>query len=364
MDAIRLINKLRVNYRNQIVGVLGRTPDNLRCTFEYDKEWLANGFSISPLELPLQTGIFVAEPTPFYGNFGIFEDSLPDGYGRFLLNRLLQKQGIDELTLTPLQRLAIVGASGMGALRYEPQVMEVESCVLPELHTVQQMALEVLSEKTVEGTEVLYHSSGNSGGCRPKCLYRDDEGQWLVKFRHTYDPVDMGREEYHYNQLAMACGIEIAECKLLDNTYFASRRFDMDKNGYPLHVATAAALLNENIHPPKTDYKVLLALTGFLTQSPSAVEQMFRRMVFNVLIENKDDHAKNFSFIHLEDGWRLAPAYDLTRCAQGYNGEHATSVMGNGNPSEKDMLAAAESIRIPRARALAIMEEIKAIVRR
>lgn len=362
MDAIRLINRLQVYYRNQEVGVLGRTPDNSRCTFEYNKEWLAEGFSISPLELPLRAGIFVAEPTPFYGNFGIFEDSLPDGYGRFLLNRLLQKRGIDELSLTPLQRLAIVGSSGMGALRYEPQILEINACVLPELHTLQQMALEVLSERTTEGADTLYLSSGNSGGCRPKCLYRDDEGQWLVKFRHTYDPINMGREEYHYNQLAKACGIEIANCKLLDDTYFASQRFDLTEDGQPLHVATAAALLNENIHPPKTDYKVLLALTGFLTQSPLAVEQMFRRMVFNVMIENKDDHAKNFSFIHLEDGWHLAPAYDLTRCAQGYNGEHATSVMGNGNPSTEDLLAAANSIRIPRAKALAIIKEIEAVI--
>lgn len=363
MDAISLINKLQVFYRNELVGVLGRTPDNSRCTFEYAKEWLANGFSISPLELPLRTGIFVADPTPFYGNFGIFEDSLPDGYGRFLLNRLLCKKGIDELSLTPLQRLAIVGSSGMGALRYVPQAMEMEDYILPELHTIQQMALDVLAEKTTEGADTLYMSSGNSGGCRPKCLYRDEDGQWLVKFRHTYDPINMGQEEYHYNQLAKACGIEIAECKLLDDQYFASRRFDIDSNGLPLHVATAAALLSENINPPKTDYKVLLALTGFLTQSPSAVEQMFRRMVFNVLIENKDDHAKNFSFIHLEDGWHLAPAYDLTRCAQGYNGEHATSVMGNGNPSLEDLLAAAESIRIPRTKALAIIQEMEEKVR-
>lgn len=359
MDAIRLINRLQVYYRNHLVGVLGRTPDNSRCSFEYDREWLSHGFSLSPLDLPLRTGIFVAEPTPFYGNFGIFEDSLPDGYGRFLLNRLLQKRGIDELLLTPLQRLAIVGSSGMGALRYEPQLIEAESYILPELHTMQQMALEVLSERTSDGADTLYFSSGNSGGCRPKCLYHDHNGEWLVKFRHTYDPINIGQEEYRYNQLAKACGIDVAECKLLENKYFASRRFDIAEDGSPLHVATAAALLNENIHPPKTDYKVLLALTGFLTQSPSAVEQMFRRMVFNVMIENKDDHAKNFSFVHLDNGWHLAPAYDLTRCTQGYNSEHATSVMGKGNPSKEDMLAAAESIRIPRSRALAIIEEVE-----
>ena len=126
-------------------------------------------------------------------------------------------------------------------------------------------------------------------------------------------------------------------------------------------MATAAALLNENIYPPKTDYKVLLALTGYITQSPAEVEQMFRRMVFNVLIGNKDDHAKNFSFVHLDDGWHLAPAYDLTRCVQGYNGEHATSVMGKGTPSESDMIAVAESIRILPTRAREIIRELRTL---
>ena len=361
MDAITSVNKLQVFFRHQLVGTLGRTPDHTRCTFQYAPEWLRIGFSISPLELPLRAELFIAEPTPFYGNFGVFEDSLPDGYGRYLLNRLLQKHGIDELSLSPLQRLAIVGSSGMGALRYEPEMIEAEKHLLPELSTLQQMALDVLSEKTTEGVDTLYYNSGNSGGCRPKCLYRDDEGQWLVKFRHTYDPLDMGVQEYRYNQLAEACGIIVPKYKLLNGSYFASKRFDLDADGRPLHVATAAALLRENIHPPKTDYKVLLALTGFITQSPSEVEQMFRRMVFNVLIGNKDDHAKNFSFIHTDDGWHLAPAYDLTRCVQGYNGEHATSVMGSGTPTEADMLNVAESIRIPRTRAMEIIRELRSI---
>ena len=127
-------------------------------------------------------------------------------------------------------------------------------------------------------------------------------------------------------------------------------------------MATAAALLNENIYPPKTDFKELLALTGYITQSPAEVEQMFRRMVFNVLIGNKDDHAKNFSFVHLNDGWHLAPAYDLTRWVQGYNGEHATSVMGQGSPSEADMIAAAESIRISPTRACDIIRELRSVM--
>ena len=109
-------DKLNVLYHDRIVGKLCMTPDNSCCAFQYDKEWIAMGFSISPLDLPLKPDLFLAKPEPFWGNFGIFEDSLPDGYGRYLLNRLLKKQGVDDSKLTPIQRLSIVGCSGLGAL--------------------------------------------------------------------------------------------------------------------------------------------------------------------------------------------------------------------------------------------------------
>lgn len=361
MAEISSINRLSVLYRNQEVGTLALTTDGKRCTFQYNAEWLRTGFSISPLDLPLKPDLFIAQPTPFYGNFGIFEDSLPDGYGRYLLNRMLRNQGIDDMSLTPLQRLSIVGCTGMGALCYIPEQTLTGSRSLPELHTLQQMALDVFHEKNVQDADILYFNSGNSGGCRPKCLLTDETGHWLVKFRHTYDPLDMGQTEYRYNLLAQQCGIDVPDFKLIDGQFFASRRFDISQTGERLHVATAAALLGESITPPKTDYKTILALTGYLTQDPLQVEQMFRRMVFNILIENKDDHAKNFSFICEDGKWRLTPAYDLTRCAQGYNGEHATSVMGKGNPTAADMVAAAASIRIPKKTALDIIQTMKTI---
>jgi serine/threonine-protein kinase HipA len=108
------IDKLFVKYHGKTVGELTLTPDGTRCAFRYDKEWMATGFSISPLDLPLKPDLFIAHARPFWGNFGIFEDSLPDGYGRYLLNRMLRQQGVDDTHLTPLQRLSIVGSSGMG----------------------------------------------------------------------------------------------------------------------------------------------------------------------------------------------------------------------------------------------------------
>ena len=344
---MKSVNKLIVTYHSRSVGTLSMTPDNRLCAFQYDREWLANGFSISPLDLPLKPDLFIAKPQPFWGNFGIFEDSLPDGYGRYLLHRLLKKQGVNDSELTPLQRLSIVGTSGMGALCYIPETYIGEEKSLPTLDCLQQMALDILSEKSYEDEEVLYFNSGNSGGCRPKCLLHDTEGAWLVKFRHTYDPKDMGAMEYRYNEVARKCGITVPDFKLMDGKYFATKRFDIE-NGIRYHIATAGALLYESIMQPRLDYKTLLHLVGYLTQDPKQVDEMFRRMVFNVLTDNKDDHAKNFSFIYKEGNWALAPAYDLTRCNNGYNGEHATSVNNHGNPTIEDMLIVGESIRIPR----------------
>lgn len=361
MDVIPSIDKLDVSLNGRAVGRLAWTDKGV-CAFEYEASWIANGFSISPLELPLRTGVFMAKRTPFYGNFGIFEDSLPDGYGRYLLNRLLRRQGIDELTLTPLQRLSIVGDSGMGALCYAPAATLSLPSILPALNQLQQLALDVLAEKTDEQVDVLYFNSGNSGGCRPKCLYRDEQGEWLVKFRHTYDPPEMGQMEFHYNEVASSCGIQTPDFKLIDGKYFSSRRFDR-LDGRRLHTATAGALLGESLQQPKMDYKTLLSLTGFLTQDPMAVDEMFRRMAFNILTDNKDDHPKNFAFIRHDNGWRLAPAYDLTYSPAGFHGEHATSVNYHGKPSLSDLLVVGEGIRIPRTKALKMISQVEAACR-
>ena len=356
------IDKLFVKYHGKTIGELTMTPDGKRCVFSYDKEWLVTGFSISPLNLPLKSDLFIAPERPFWGNFGIFEDSLPDGYGRYLLNRMLRRQGVDDSQLTPLQRLSIVGCSGMGALCYEPEMRINKVDEKTSFDQLQQLALEVLSEKNEKNAAMLYYKSGNSGGCRPKCLYHDEDGDWIVKFRHTYDPKDIGLKEYKYNEMARKCGIKVPDFKLFEGQYFASRRFDIE-NGERIHVATAGGLLNESIDFPKLDYKTLLHLTGFLTQDPHQVEAVFRLMVFNVFAENKDDHAKNFSFIYHDNRWHLAPAYDLTPVPEGYNGEHATSVNGNGKPTIEDMLAVGETIRIPKKRGNEIIEEVFSVIK-
>jgi len=350
------VQAVSVMYHGRKVGTLS-IGSRQACQFEYDKSWLGDGFSISPLQLPLKAGLFTADYRPFNGNFGIFEDSLPGGYGEYLLRKVLRKSGIDPQGLTPVQWLSIIGSNGMGALCYVPETTLQHEETGQSFDEMQRMALDVLSERTNEHADVLYFKSGNSGGVRPKCIFSDAEGHWLVKFRHTYDPKDMGEMEYQYNKVARLCGIVVPDFKLIEGKYFAVKRFDIDNEGERLHVATASGLLNEPISPPKMDYHSLLQLTGFLTQSPESVEQQFRRMAFNIYAHNMDDHARNFSFICREGKWTLAPAYDLTN--DHMLGEHASTVNYKGLPTDEDMIVVGTNIRIPRSRCLQIIEEVR-----
>lgn len=352
---IKNIHAVSVMYHGRKVGTLSM-GNRSTCQFEYDKDWLSNGFSISPLQLPLKAGLFSADYQPFNGNFGVFEDSLPGGYGEYLLRKVLKDSGIDPQGLTPVQWLSIVGSSGMGALCYVPETKLIREDGQRSFDEMQQMALDVLSEKTNDNADILYFKSGNSGGVRPKCIFSDADGHWLVKFRHTYDPKNIGQLEYDYNKVARQCGIDVPDSKLIEGKYFAVRRFDIE-NDVRLHIVTASALLNEPITPPKMEYHNLLQLTGYLTQSPKAVEQQFRRMAFNVFAHNMDDHARNFSFICRDGEWSLAPAYDLTNDAT--LGEHASTINFKGIPTDEDMITVGMNIRMSRERCQQIIKEVK-----
>lgn len=356
---IKNILSVIVLFHGRKVGTLSMGNHSC-CQFEYDRAWLRDGFSISPLQLPLKTGLFSAQWQPFKGNFGIFEDSLPGGYGEFLLSKVLRREGIDYYGLTPVQRLSLVGNSGMGALCYVPETVVGGNPSSLSLDEMQTLALEVLSEKKDTGSELLLAGSGNSGGVRPKCVYTDETGHWLVKFRHTFDPTDIGQQEYHYNELAQQAGIVVPEFRLIDGKYFATRRFDIDKQGNRLHVSTASGLLNEPLTPPKMDYHSLLQLTGYLTQSPEAVEQQFRRMVFNHYARNFDDHARNFSFLCRDGRWELAPAYDFTNDLT--LGEHATTVNFKGLPTDEDMITVGMNTKMSRERCRQIIDEVRSVI--
>ena len=363
---IKGIQKVQVLFRKQKVGQLQFDPAKRVCVFEYDKDWLASGFSISPTELPLQSDLLFADKDRLDGCFAVFEDSLPDGYGLFLLERILRNQNATLKDLNPLQRLSIIGKSGMGALSYLPVMpgiqkqREIEDT--KQLEMFQEEALKVLSEKEEGDASLLYYNCANSGGARPKASMRASDGShWLVKFRHTYDPTDIGQSEWLYMKTAEACGVTIPRIALLNDRYFAIERFDIDPDGQRMHTVTAAALLKTDFRRQDVDYTNLLALTGYLTQNPQQVEEMFRRMVVNLVVDNKDDHAKNFSFLCHDGRWELAPAYDITYSPAGSHGEHATSLFYNGNPGLDLVLKAGTRIRIPESRCREIIQTVERI---
>ena len=179
----------------------------------------------------------------------------------------------------------------------------------------------------------------------------------LVKFKASSDPVNVGITEYDYSLLAKKCGIEMAETRLFEGKYFGVRRFDRQA-GKRIHMHSAAGLLYASHRFPSMDYTDLLKATMVLTRNISGVEKIFRQMVFNILIGNKDDHAKNFSFIYNNGCWEVSPAYDLLPSA-GFNGNHSTTVNGKGQPTLSDCEEVAKLISLPHKTAARIIAEVK-----
>ncbi len=358
-------NKLiTVKYHGDIVGRLALTPDNLMA-FEYDANWLQNGFSISPFKLPLEKRVFIAKRNPFDGVFGVFNDSLPDNWGKLLTNRELQRRGIAPNSLTALDRLAIVGKRGPGALEFEPSedfATEYMEMGLDEIAT--QIGRIIDDSATVLNEQItteLFRIGGSSGGTRPKILRRFENRDWIIKFRATTDPADIGISEFKIMEQAQRAGLNVPEHKLFNGRYFGAMRFDRAANGEKIFMISASGLLDADHNQPILDYSTLLSLTAKLTRNMQDVEQMFRLMVFNVLINNTDDHAKNFAFLYDGQNWKLAPAFDLTTAVGLW--EHATSVNNKGRDiTDADMLAVARDGGISEHRAGEIMQEVRTAV--
>lgn len=364
------LKTLNVKYHGQLVGILALTNHG-KVAFSYDKEWLENGFSISPFSLPLEPKVFIPNNYIFDGLFGIFADSLPDAWGRLLLERMLKEYSIQK-DITVLDRLALVGKSGMGALEYEPDYELGEEITLKNFDYLSEQCQKILHTEYSEELDLLYKMGGSSGGARPKILTNIDSKDWIIKFPAHVDSKDIGFQEYIYSKCAKKCNICMTETKLfaseLCKGYFGTVRFDrIEKNGekYKIHMASAAALLEADYKAPCMDYHTLMKLTRILTrENKEDLENMFRRMCFNVFAHNRDDHAKNFSFLYDEEinGWRLSPAYDLTY-SNTYFGEHTTSVDGNGaNPGEKEIINVGVKAGMKKKNCMSIMEQVRECV--
>ena len=263
---------LQVMYDEKLVGTLAMASGH-KVAFQYSEEWLEDGFSISPFSLPLKNQVFVPQKDYFDGLFGVFADSLPDNWGRLLLNRLLRahKQNPDRLTV--LDRLEIVGKSGMGAITYHPERTLEQTNGNTNLDELAEQCQKILNTEYSDKLDELYRLGGTSGGARPKIMTTIDEEEWIIKFPVHVDGKNAGKMEYDYSCCAKKSGITMSETRL-----FQSEQCD--------------------------------------------IENMFRRMCFNVFAHNRDDHSKNFTYLYDEekDSWRLSRSchHNVNGCSDRY----------------------------------------------
>lgn len=371
--------KVGLNFGDKTIPVGRLASRDHKIYFEYDEAFINKGLDISPLKLPIENGVQTFSPGLFEGLPGVFNDSLPDGWGRLLFDRLIRSRNLLPAEFTPLDRLAYVGLTGLGALVYEPDYGDDKSEEPINLDTLSDQTQEVMDGEAENVLAELINLNGSSAGARPKALIGvDHERQnvihgkhdlphnyehWIVKFSNTADGVDAGAIEYVYALMAKKAGLQMTEAHLFPAAkgagYFATERFDRIKNSR-LHMHTASGLLHSDFRTPSLDYEDLITLTGVLTKDVREVEKMFRLAVFNTLSHNRDDHGKNFSFLMDSTGqWRLAPAYDLT-FSSGPRGHQSTMIMGEGqSPSSEHLIKLGKEANLTRSQVDEVIEQTK-----
>ncbi|VVO42097.1 type II toxin-antitoxin system HipA family toxin [Pseudomonas fluorescens] len=356
---MKSVTALSVMLQGSRVGELLAIPRQ-GLFFSYDPGWLANGFNLAPFHMDFSVNPQrAADPLLFDGLHGAFSDSLPDGWGLLLMDRFFRSElGVERHGIGPLDRLAYMGNRSMGALEYVPMFETVETEQELDLAALYAASQTILSGSAGEVITSLRLAGGSPGGARPKAVIglsadtrravssfgEMPEGykHWLIKFRSEDEHRDSGAIEQAYALMARKAGVEISESKLFQvettkgvEQFFATKRFDRE-SGSKRHMLSAAAILYADFRAPSLDYSELLRATLAMTRDAAQVEKMARLMVFNALAHNRDDHAKNFSFFGGQDGWKMAPAYDLTFSSTGGRGnEHTTAFAGVGKPTRK-----------------------------
>lgn len=373
----RLEVRLHWGDRETVVGTMAE--HERRVYFEYESSFLDDPLPISPFKLPVRPGLFEHAERDFAELFGVFNDSLPDGWGLLLMDREFGKQGWSPARISPLDRLAYIGTRGMGALTYHPSTAAPEEEGLSiDLDVLARQAERVLEGSAEEVLPALRIAGGSPGGARPKVLVgvRDDGhmvsgaselptgySHFLVKFGTREDPADIGAIEAAYARMAGEAGVEVPRTRLFETPdggrYFGAERFDRRGN-LRFHMHTLSGLLHASHRYPSMEYEGFLKATLLLTRDHRQVEEGYRRMVFNVLAYNRDDHVKNFSYLMGRDGeWRLAPAYDLV-FSEGLRGRHTMAVAGEDeHPDMAAMLRVAEACDLDPGLARGIVQEVR-----
>jgi len=320
-----------------------------RAQLEWSPQLVVSKRPIAPALYPIEPGLHEARTADFDGLHGFLADSLPEGWGALVMKRRLAKLEIRWDDLNGVDRLALVGRHGRGALVYEPATTPAEDVQTLDLDELAAEARSILLGDEGRLADTLATLAGASGGARPKihigfspsgeiCLAEGELAagfeSWIVKFRALTDSVDIGPVEEAYARMARAAGIIMAPSRLLPAKdgpgYFATQRFDRPKPGRRLHMVSLAGAVEAPSHMPSIDYDGFLRAVHGITRHAGDLEQAFRRMVFNILAYNRDDHTRQHAFLlDTDDQWYLAPAYDLT-FSSGPGGEHYLAVEGEG----------------------------------
>jgi serine/threonine-protein kinase HipA len=383
---ISSIQKLQVSidFGTKLLDLGELILDNKKVYFKYFDRFLDQKLNISPFKLQLNNSIQICEISIFDGLFGVFGDSLPDGWGRLLVDRKLMNSGINPSDVNALFRLAVVGKNGPGALIYQPIIeneIALNSSNISGLDEISAEVSHILNDESSRILDELFLLGGSSGGARPKVnlLYnpesekfsfsgvlQPDFEHWIVKFPSGYDPKDIANIEYAYYLMAIDAGIKMSQSKLFNtpagNYYFGTKRFDRNVNER-FHLHSAAGMLHDNFRLSNLDYGHLMDCAFKLESNVLAYESILKLAAFNVFSHNKDDHSKNVSFLMNAEGiWNLAPAYDLTFSASSH-GYHSTSIAGEGqNPGITHLTKLAEIFGVQQANQ--IIEQVQSAIRK
>ena len=379
-------------------------------SFEYDAEFAQSGIQLAPIVMPLSRRVYrfpeLSRPT-FLGLPGLLADSLPDRFGNALIDAWLASQGRQPDAFNAVERLCYTGERGMGALEFAPAIgPRAKQSTRIEVGRLVELASEVLTRRNslqtalaAEGGEDalkdILRVGTSAGGARAKAVIawhpQTNEvrsGQlkagrgfeyWLLKFdgvrgnrdKELEDPKGYGLIEYAYYLMAIECGIQISECRLFrenGRSHFMTRRFDRLATGEKLHMQSLCALAHHDFNMAGAyGYEQAFLVMRQLQLPMQAIEQQFRRMVFNIVARNQDDHVKNIAFLMNKSGeWSLSPAFDLTYSfnpAGAWTASHQMTMNGKRDDfTLEDFKACAKTASMKRGRAAAIVAEVQAVV--
>ncbi|MBI3886729.1 MAG: type II toxin-antitoxin system HipA family toxin [Opitutae bacterium] len=402
----------RVQLWGRTIGAVARADGRDYASFQYDPGFATSGIELSPLTMPLSDRVYefpaLARNT-FHGLPGLLADSLPDKFGNALINAWLATQGRTPESFGAVERLCYTGARGMGALEFEPGLGPTpRPAAKIEIDALVRLASEVLTSRRELKTNFaraarekalgdILRVGTSAGGARAKAVIAwnretnevrsgqiaagDGFDYWLLKFdgvagnqdKELEDPKGYGAIEYAYHLMAKAAGLTMSECRLLEENnrrHFMTRRFDRLAGGEKLHMQSLGALahFDFNLAGAYAYEQALLAIRQ-LALPMAAVEEQFRRMVFNVVARNQDDHVKNIAFLMDKQGrWALAPAFDVTYSynpAGSWTATHQMTLNGKRDGfTQEDFARCAKTASMKRGRAGAIIEEVQTAVAR